>query len=267
MKIITWNINGYRAATGQNASKRYDVITKDNKLFTYIEKEKPDIICLQEIKADLEQIDKDLQCPSGYQNFFHTCSVKKGYSGVAVFTKIKPLEVNNKFGIEKFDGEGRFIEMKFKDFILFNIYFPKGYTDSERLDYKLEFYDALFSYIEKLRKKGNKVIISGDYNTAHKEIDLARPQENINTSGFLPIERTKLDWMEQHNYIDTFRLFNEGNGFYTWWSARGRARENNVGWRIDYNWVSSDLKESVKKAYIQPEVQGSDHCPVVLELK
>ncbi|MFA6571532.1 MAG: exodeoxyribonuclease III [Bacteroidota bacterium] len=267
MKIVSWNINGYRAVTGQNESKRFDVVTKENKLFSYISAEKPDIICLQEIKADLEQITEELRSPKGYNSYFHTCSVKKGYSGVAIFSKTEPLELNNKFGKEKFDGEGRFLEVKFKDFTLFNIYFPKGYTDNDRLDYKLEFYDEFFRYIQKLLKKEKNIIISGDYNTAHHEIDLARPKENVNTSGFLEVERKKLDELVKLGFIDSFRMFDNKNGTYSWWSQRGRARENNVGWRIDYNFVSQSLKDKVKNAYIQPHILGSDHCPVVLELK
>ena len=267
MKIISWNINGYRAITGQNPSKRYDKVTRDNKLFAFIEKEEPDIICLQETKASPEQIDKDLICPDGYEYYYNSSREKKGYSGVAIFSKIKPKKVNDSIGEKKFDDEGRILEMHYSDFILFNVYFPKGYEDSERLNYKLEFYDVFFSYVEKLRKKNKNIIITGDYNTAHHEIDLARLKENITVSGFMPIEREKLDWIEKLGYFDTFRLFNKDGGNYTWWSQRGRARENNIGWRIDYFFVTKNLVPDLKNSYQKPDVLGSDHCPVFLELK
>lgn len=267
MKIISWNINGYRAITGQNPSRRYDKVVKENKLFKFIDKERPDIICLQEIKASPEQIDENLRVPEGYYGYYNSCQIKKGYSGVAVFTKNKPKNVNYNFGIEKFDVEGRFLELDFEDFLLYNIYFPKGYTDDERLDYKLEFYDSFFKYCENKRKIKKNIIISGDYNTAHKEIDLARPEENINTSGFLISEREKIDYIIELGYLDSFRLFTKDSGHYTWWSQRGRARENNIGWRIDYHFVTDSFKNQVKKSYHLPFELGSDHCPIVLETK
>jgi exodeoxyribonuclease III len=266
MKIITWNVNGYRSITGQNPSKRYDKVSKDNKLFAYIEIEKPDIICLQETKADESQIDDNLKAPEGYTGFYHSCKETKGYSGVATFTKIKPKSVNMEIGVEKFDDEGRVIELEFDKFILFNIYFPKGYAASERLDYKLEFYDRLFAFIKKPKYKNKKIIICGDYNTAHKEIDLARPGENHGTSGFMPVERVKLDWMVENGFIDTFREFSQETGVYSWWSQRGRARDNNVGWRIDYHFVTANLKDKLINCTYQPDIMGSDHCPVVLEI-
>ncbi|OGU17642.1 MAG: exodeoxyribonuclease III [Ignavibacteria bacterium GWB2_35_12] len=266
MRIISWNINGYRAITGQNPSKRYDKVTKENKLFRFIESEKPDIICLQETKASPGQIDDELLCPDGYDYFYSSSIEKKGYSGVAVFYKIKPEKIINNLNEKRFDVEGRVIEMHFKDFILFNVYFPKGYEDSERLNYKLEFYDVFFNYVEELNRKNKKIIITGDYNTAHHEIDLARPKENITVSGFMPIEREKLDWIETLGYVDTFRLFNKGAGHYTWWSQRGRARENNIGWRIDYFFVTKNVLPLVKDSYHKPDVLGSDHCPIILEL-
>ncbi len=266
MKIITWNVNGYRSIVGQNPSKRYDKVEKSNKLFDFVGQHQPDILCLQEIKADVEQIDKDLIAPQNYIYYYNTCKTKKGYSGVAVFTKIQPKSVSFGIGIERFDLEGRIIELVFDNFILFNIYFPKGYTEHERLDYKLEFYDAIYDYIKKLMKKNKSIIISGDFNTAHKEIDLARPKENENTSGFLPEERKKLDELVEMGFVDAFRLFVSEGGHYSWWSQRGRARERNVGWRIDYYFVHKSLVPKVKNCYMLPEVMGSDHCPVVLEI-
>jgi exodeoxyribonuclease III len=267
MKIITWNINGYRAITGQNPSKRFDKVTKENKLFDFIKSENPDIICLQETKASPEQIDEELREPEGYTGYYHSCVSKKGYSGVVTFTKIKPEKINCKLGIEKFDVEGRIVETHFKDFILLNIYFPKGYTDSERLDYKMEFYDALYKHIDNIIKVNKNIIICGDYNTAHKAIDLARPNENENTSGFLLVEREKLDLLIDRGYIDCFRSFINEEGHYTWWSQRGRSRENNIGWRIDYHFCSKNMKKLIKNCYQLPEIYGSDHCPVALELE
>lgn len=266
MKIITWNINGYRSITGQNPSKKYDKVTKVNKLFEFVKNEKPDILALQEIKADVSQINKDLIAPEDYYYFYNTCKIKKGYSGVATFSKIKPLRVNDKMGIDKFDLEGRFLELHYDNFIHFNIYFPKGYTDHERLDYKLEFYDSFYNYLKRIMKNKKNIIISGDFNTAHTPIDLARPEENINTSGFLEIERKKLDELIAINFVDSFRLFNKEGGHYSWWSQRGRARENNVGWRIDYNFISNNIVNKTIDSYHITDQGGSDHCPVVLEI-
>ncbi len=235
-------------------------------LFDYINRQQPDVICLQETKAHREQIDEDKLAPDGYEGHWHSCSIKKGYSGVLTFTKIKPDKVNTEFSQPKFDGEGRFVELDFGDFVLMNIYFPNGTSGQARVEYKLGFYDALFNYAQSLRKKGKKVLICGDYNTAHKEIDLARPKENVGNSGFLPIEREKLDWVTGLGYVDSFRQFNKEGGNYTWWTARGGARDRNVGWRIDYHFVSEDLMPSVKNSYHQPDELGSDHCPIVIEL-
>ncbi len=266
MKICSWNINGYRAITGQNPSKRFDKISHNNKLFEYIENFKPDIICLQEIKAELTQIEEDKRCPEGYEAFYHTARIKKGYSGVAVFTNIKPKSVKYNLGIDKFDIEGRIIELDFEYFVLFNVYFPNGTSGYDRVEFKLEFYDALFHYSEQLRKNGRSLIISGDYNTAHQEIDLARPKENEKNSGFLPEEREKIDMIVNLGYVDTFRGFTSDEGHYTWWSQRGRSRERNIGWRIDYHFVTSDLTHFVRNSIIQPEIKGSDHCPIVIEI-
>ena len=264
-KIVSWNINGYRSITGQNPSRRYDKITNNNTLFEYIEREKPDILCLQETKANEEQIDSELRTPEGYHSIYNSAKNKKGYSGVALFTKIKPKNVLFGFGEKRFDDEGRIIVAEFDDFFLLNIYFPKGYVDHERLYYKLDFHDYIYDYLKSLN--GKNIIVSGDYNTAHKEIDLARPKQNTGTSGFLPEERKKLDELIEMGYVDTFRLFTKEGGHYTWWSQRGRARENNVGWRIDYHFVSNPLKNKVKNSYHQPEQTGSDHCPIVLEIQ
>jgi len=266
MKIVSWNVNGIRSLLGQNPSKNFNKITTDNKLFAYIEKEQPDILLIQETKAEPEQILDSLRYPPGYYGFFNWSKAKKGYSGVVTYSKIEPKNVITEIGVPKFDIEGRIVGLEFNDFYLFNIYFPNGTSGQDRVDYKLEFYDTLFDYIKKIRTKGKAIIISGDYNTAHKEIDLARPEENRETSGFLPEEREKIDKIIDMGYIDTFRQFNTEPNNYTWWSNRARARENNVGWRIDYHFVTENFIDAVKNSYHQPEIMGSDHCPIVLKL-
>lgn len=267
MKIISWNINGIRSLIGQNPSKNFDKISNENKLFKYIEKEQPDIICLQETKAEPDQIKEELRYPPGYYGYFNHSKAKKGYSGVVTYTKQKPICFNEDIGSEKFDREGRIMQTEFKDFILFNVYFPNGTSGQERVDYKLEFYDYLFNYIDEIRKNGKPIIVCGDYNTAHHPIDLARPDENKDTSGFLPEERVKLDKIIELGYIDTFRHFNKEPNNYTWWSNRARARENNVGWRIDYHFVTNNIIDAVRNSFHQPDVLGSDHCPIVLDLE
>jgi len=267
MRIISWNINGYRSITGQNPSRRYDVVTRSNQLFDYINKENPDIICLQETKAAPEQIDPDKLCPNGYKAFYSSCKIKAGYSGVVIFTKLEPLNSFTGIGIKEFDDEGRIIGCEYDDFILMNIYFPNGTSGDHRVDYKLRFYDALFNFTKQYRKNNKKIIICGDYNTAHKEIDLARPKENEGNSGFLPVEREKIDEIVSNGWIDTFRIFNKEGENYTWWTARGQARLQNIGWRIDYFFVTENMIGNVNNALIQPDVQGSDHCPILVDLE
>lgn len=266
MKLISWNINGIRSINGQNPKRRYDKVFHENTLFDYIERENPDIICLQETKAEPSQIKDELREPPGYIGYFSSSKLKKGYSGTVTYTKKEPISVKTDLNIEKFDNEGRIVELDFGDFVHFNVYFPNGTSGRERVDFKLEFYDELFKYAEELRKSGKELIISGDYNTAHKPIDLARPEANEDTSGFLPEEREKLDQIVENGFIDTFRMFTSEGDHYTWWSQRGRARERNVGWRIDYHFVTSGLEKQVKSSIHQPEQKGSDHCPIIIEL-
>lgn len=264
MKIITWNINGYRSITGQSKRKA-NLDLPQNILFDFIQRENPDIICLQETKSEPSQISPDLIAPPGYFSYYNWSKAKKGYSGVVTFSKIEPKNVVKEIGIEKFDIEGRIMQTEFDDFVLLNIYFPNGTSGRTRVDYKLEFYDAIFDYTNRLRDKGKKIIMTGDYNTAHHEIDLARPKENQKTSGFLPEEREKLDWMVENGWLDTFRLFTTEGGHYTWWDLVTRARERNVGWRIDYFWTTVDLKDRIKRSNHIDAQYGSDHCPLVLE--
>jgi len=253
-RLLSWNVNGIRAAYKKG-------------FVDWFKKENPDILCLQETKAHPDQLTEDLLNINKYKSFFSSSIVKKGYSGVAIYTKQEPAEVQHGFGIPKFDDEGRIILADYKDFILINIYYPNGKAREERLKYKMDFYDAFLDYADKLVKKGKKLVICGDVNTAHKEIDLARPKENEKISGFLPIEREWMDKFISHGYIDTFRMFNDEPEQYTWWDQQSRARERNVGWRIDYFFVSENFKKNVSKAFIMPDVMGSDHCPIGLELK
>ncbi len=266
-KIITWNINGYRSIVGQNASRKWDKVEKDNKLFRFIDKEKPDVLMLQETKAHVDQINQELRAPEGYNGFFSNCTSRKGYSGAAILTNKEPDEVIFDMGIEEFDCEGRMAGARFGNQLYIGVYFPNGGKGDDRVDYKLRYYDALFDFIEQYKSSNTKVIISGDYNTAHTEIDLARPKQNVNTTGFLQIERDKIDEVLSKGYSDAFRMFNKEGHNYTWWAQRGRAKENNVGWRIDYHMVSDNVKESIKSCYHLPDEPGSDHCPVVMEME
>lgn len=254
MKLISWNVNGLRSLEKNGT---WDIFLKLN----------ADIFCLQETKADLEQLSEALHTPKGYKGYFSSCKVKKGYSGVGLYTKFEPKEVFYGMGIPKFDDEGRIVGADFGDFILINIYFPNGGQGPERLAYKFEFYDAFLAFIDDFRAKGKKVIFCGDVNTAHEEIDLARPKENEDNTGFLPDERAWIDEVIRHGYIDTFRFKNPTKkDAYSYWDQKTRARDRNVGWRIDYFFVSQDLVPRIEKADILPNIMGSDHCPIVLTL-
>lgn len=252
MNIISWNINGIRAAQKKG-------------FMEWLYKESADIVCVQEIKAQEDQLDMSLRNPEGYYVYFNPAQ-RKGYSGVATFSKIEPISVEKGFGIERFDAEGRVLTTEYEDFFLLNIYFPNGQRDGERLKYKMDFYEETMRYVDLLKKTGKEVITLGDYNTAHKEIDLAHPKENANRSGFLPIERAWLDKWIASGQVDIFREFNQQPDQYTWWDQKSRARDRNVGWRIDYHFITDGLREKVKTAKIMPEVMGSDHCPISLEL-
>lgn len=248
MKIYSWNVNGIRAI-------------KNKGFIEWVEGEQPDVLCLQETKIQEEQISDELKNIEGYYSYF-CCAQKKGYSGVAIYTKQKPISVMQGIGIEKFDSEGRILIAEFENFTLFNIYFPNGQKDEDRLNYKMEFYDELLAYCEKLRKKGKKLIICGDYNTAHNVIDLKNPKANEKYSGFLPIERAWMDKFISHGYVDTFRYLHPEEVKYSWWSYRFKAREKNAGWRLDYFFITKDLLSELKESSILNDVIGSDHCPV-----
>jgi exodeoxyribonuclease-3 len=201
-----------------------------------------------------------------YEFHLHAAE-RKGYSGVGLFTKTKPLSVKTTIGIKKFDIEGRILIAEYPEFQFYTIYFPNGKLSQERLDYKLDFYEALLKHFIKERKKGKNLVICGDYNTAHKEIDLTHPKENEKRSGFLPIEREWLDKLVTKGFVDTFRQFNQDPHQYSWWDIRTRARERNVGWRIDYFFVNKEFLPNVTNAFILPDVMGSDHCPVGIEIE
>ena len=252
MKLISWNVNGIRAAVKKG-------------FLDYLQNEQPDILCIQESKAHKEQLSAEILSDHGYYNYWHS-GQKKGYSGVATFSKKEPLFIQEGIGIEKYDNEGRVLITEHDKFILYNIYFPNGQKDDIRLKYKLDFYDDLLPIINEQVESGHNVIVTGDWNTAHHPIDLARPKENQNTSGFMPIEREKLDQYVADGWVDTYRLFHDAAGKYSWWTYRFRARERNVGWRIDYFFVNRGLVEFCLDADIHQEIYGSDHCPVSLEL-
>ncbi|WDU82093.1 exodeoxyribonuclease III [Caloramator sp. Dgby_cultured_2] len=252
MRIYTWNVNGLRS-----------ILKKG--LMEFINDEDPDILCLQETKLQEEQIDDEIKNLKGYYKYFSFAN-KKGYSGVAIFTKVEPKNIYHGIGIEEFDTEGRILIAEYEDFILFNIYFPNGKMSDERLDYKLRFYDAIMDYSKKLLEEGKNIIICGDYNTAHREIDLKNPKQNEKSSGFLPIEREYIDRFLEIGFIDAYRHFYPDKIEYTWWSYMFKAREKNVGWRIDYFFVSNNFISKIKDVEILTHIHGSDHCPVKLTI-
>ncbi len=257
IKLISWNVNGYRA-----------VMKKD--FLASIRRLDADIVGLQETKLQENQLTDAMKTIDDYTSAFSFASVKKGYSGVAAYSRLTPRAVRHGIGISRFDDEGRIIEMEFDAFTLFVVYFPNGQMSDERLQYKLDFYRAFFDYAENLRKQGKSLVISGDFNTAHNEIDLKNPGPNSKRSGFLPVERKWLDRIVDMGYVDTFRHLYPDTVKYSWWSYRFNARKNNAGWRIDYFFVSDDIVQNgcVKQALIDNDIFGSDHCPVgvILEI-
>lgn len=253
LDILSWNINGIRAIERKG-------------FFDWLEERNPDVLGLQEIKADHDKIPERFRAIDGYFAFFNPAQ-RPGYSGTALFSKIKPDKVGAGFGVDKFDVEGRVIWADFDDTRLYNVYFPNGKMNETRLQYKMDFYDAFLAHIQKVQKQGRKVVFCGDVNTAHKPIDLARPKENEKISGFLPMEREWIDEVIEKGFTDTFRAFHPNKtDEYSWWAQRSRARERNVGWRIDYFFTDEKLTPNVKKAFIEQETQGSDHAPVGISL-
>ena len=258
MRILSWNVNGIRAV-----EKRGFV--------SWMEKESADAVCIQETKARPEQLSanlREIRDQKGQPYFNYWASAKKpGYSGVAIYTKTEALDVKN-LGLSEYDDEGRVLQLDFKDFTLISAYFPNSQDAGKRLNYKLGFCDAILKLCEKYRKQKRNFILSGDYNIAHTPIDLARPKENEGTAGYLPEERAWMDTFTAAGFVDVFRHFHPGEkGHYSWWSYRAGARERNVGWRIDYHCVNPEFVPSVKSSLIRPDVFGSDHCPVEINIE
>jgi len=253
MRLLSWNVNGIRAAERKG-------------FFDWLQAYSADIVCVQETKAHPGQLTKKFLEPTGYHSYWSSAE-RKGYSGVAVFSKKEPLRLNRDLGVEEFDCEGRLLELEYEDFTLFNIYFPNGGNGNKRVPYKMAFYDCFLKRAEALRKKGVPMVICGDVNTAHEEIDLARPRQNEKNTGFLPEERAWVSQFLSLGYIDTFRLTHPDEpGHYSWWDYKTRARERDVGWRIDYFFITQNLTQKLTRAFIEKEIMGSDHCPVGIEL-
>ncbi|MEQ9440729.1 MAG: exodeoxyribonuclease III [Cyclobacteriaceae bacterium] len=254
MKIISYNVNGIRAAIRKG-------------FLGWLREENPDIICLQETKASPEQVPVSEIEALGYQTFWEGATVRKGYSGVAIFTKPTPRQVVNGMGTERYDQEGRVLRADYDDFSLMSVYMPSGTTGDIRQQFKMHWLSDFRTYIDELKKEKKRLIISGDYNICHRPIDIHDPVRNKNSSGFLPEEREWVSEFIDTGFIDTFRYFNESLHEYTWWSYRARSREKNLGWRIDYHMASASLQERLQGASILSEVNHSDHCPIVLEIR
>jgi exodeoxyribonuclease-3 len=252
LRLLSWNVNGLRAVLKKGFE---DSMKRDM----------PDVLCLQEIKAAADQLPAHLLNMPGYCSFFGP-GARKGRDGVALFSRTQPKSLKYTLGIDGLDDENRAIVADYGEFLLYNVYFPNGKASRERLEYKMKFYDLFLDQINQLRSEGRKIVICGDVNTAHKEMDLARPKANEKISGFLPEERAWMDRLVESGFVDTFRIFHTRGENYSWWDLKSRARERNVGWRIDYFFVSENLSGSVKSAFILKDVTGSDHCPVGIEL-
>lgn len=255
MRIFSWNLNGIRAAV-------------KNGFFDWLEREKPDVLLLQEVRCAQEDLQPEWLAPLGYASFWHP-AVKKGYSGVAIYSRV-PIDADAVvygMGADEFDSEGRFLGVTIGKLFLASAYFPNSQRDTLRLPYKLDFCHTIAAFLEKKRWQGFEVVLGGDFNIAHTEIDLANPKQNEKNAGYLPEERAWMSEFIQAGYVDTFRMFEKGPGHYTWWSQRAGVRERNIGWRLDYHFITPGLVKDVLSAAIHPAVKGSDHCPVSLELK
>lgn len=255
MEITSWNVNGLRACYKKDA-------------WDWFLKNKPDVLCLQETKAHPEQLPKEVRNPEGYFSFFDHSKDKKGYSGVAIYSKKEPDSVEEGMGVKEFDQEGRLLIAYFDNIALINIYFPNGGGGPVRLKYKLDFYDHFLKFTDRLKKDGFSIIFCGDINTAHTEIDLARPKANEKNTGFLPEERAWLDKVVKKGFVDVFRYFYPNKKeIYTYWDMKTFARERNVGWRIDYFFVSQDLIPNLISLETHSDILGSDHCPITLNIR
>lgn len=250
MKIVSWNVNGLRA------------IEKRDFLGWFL-KENADILCVQETKLQEHQVPQSLLDIDGYY-FYGNYAQKKGYSGVAIYSKLKPKNVIKEIGFKKFDDEGRMIRLDYENFVFIGLYVPNGGREKENMDYKIEFYNFLLNYLKSIKSK--KIILAGDFNVAKEEIDLARPNENKNSTMFTPNERLQIDKLIKLDFVDTFRKFNSEGGNYSWWPYFANARERNLGWRIDYVFISKTLSKNLKSAFIDTKTKGSDHCPVGIDI-
>ena len=250
MKLISWNVNGLRAVLKKN-------------FLEFLAAEKPDVLCLQETKCTPDQVEQ--LWPASYTTFWN-CAEKKGYSGTAIFTKERPLKVTPHIGVAEHDKEGRVLTAEYADFFLVNVYVPNSKRELTRLAYRQQWDKDFLAYLKKLEKK-KPVIWCGDLNVAHTEIDLSNPKANMKNHGFTPEERAGFDAVVKAGFVDTFREFEKNGGHYTWWSPMSNARARNIGWRLDYVLISQSLRPQLKRATILPQVMGSDHCPVVIEMK
>ncbi|MBE6499488.1 MAG: exodeoxyribonuclease III [Methanobrevibacter thaueri] len=253
IKLVSWNVNGIRA------------VSKKEEFWNWFDNTDADIINFQEVRASHDKIPKKLVDVNGFHQYFNEAE-KKGYSGVGTYSKIEPVEIVKGLGVEELDFEGRVLRIKYPDFYLYNIYFPNSGMNAKRLDFKVDFCNALLDQLVELKNQGENLVITGDYNIAHHPIDVYNPKNCEGKSGYLPEERAWLDELEKEGFIDTFRLFDDGEDNFTWWSYRTRARERNAGWRLDYFYVNEEIKNKVKSAEILSDIYGSDHCPVTLEL-
>ncbi len=253
MKLISWNVNGIRAIEKKGFAD-------------YVQAQDADVYCIQEIKAMPEQVPESLRTIPGYETWWNSAE-RKGYSGTGILSRVEPKSVQFGFGNPDFDQEGRTLIMDFDSFVLYNIYFPNGGANDDRLKFKLDFYELFHQHVLDQVRQDRQVVVCGDFNTAHKAIDLARPEPNRKVSGFLPVECAFLDRFVDSGFIDTFREFNQDPEQYTWWDMKSRARDRNVGWRLDYFFINSAMKNRLDKAFIQPEIMGSDHCPVGLDIQ
>ncbi len=254
MKLVSWNVNGIRAVAQKG-------------LANYLAQENADVVCFQEIKAFPDQLDSSLRNPPGYQAYWNSAE-KPGYSGLGVYSRVEPLSVRNGLGVPEIDSEGRVQWLEFADFTLVNTYFPNSQREHTRLPYKLMFCRVLHAELQKLRAQGKSLVLCGDFNVAHRPIDLKNPKANENNAGYLPEERAWMDEFLADGFVDVFRaLHPHATDHYTWWSYRPGVREKNIGWRLDYHVTDESLRDRVIQAVHRPEVKGSDHCPVVLELR
>ncbi|MEY3901488.1 MAG: hypothetical protein RL189_794 [Pseudomonadota bacterium] len=255
LRIFSWNLNGIRAAV-------------KNGFLGWLESEKPDILLLQEVRCAREDLQSDWLSPFGYHSYWHPAE-KKGYSGVAIYSRVPVAadSVTYGLGVDEFDREGRFVGLTVGQIFFASAYFPNSQRDTLRLPYKIDFCRSILNFLEKKRKQGMEIVLGGDFNIAHTPLDLANPKQNERNAGYLPEERNWMSQFIESGYTDTFRMFEKGGGHYTWWSQRAGVRERNIGWRLDYHFITPGLVQNVLSARIHANVLGSDHCPVSLELK